>query len=211
MRNSNQMRRKTAYHHGELAQALVRAAMSQAAAGGVDSITMRAVAQRVGVTPAAAYHHFTSKEHLLAACAERAFAALLERFDAIMTRSFASALDRFEAVGRAYVAHALAHPAHFRIMFGSHMLDVADVLAAESAGRRARQVFEDAAAAVATELGAGVTTLQVIQVGWSGMVGVIMLVLERELGPEMDTAAIDAMIDTVMRALRAGLHGLGTR
>lgn len=202
------MARKKSYHHGDLGESLVRAAMAQAAAEGVDSLTMRAVAQRIGVTPAAAYHHFASKEQLLAACAERAFGELLARFEIVLARPFASALDRFEAVGRAYVAHAVAHPAHFRILFGSHMREVASSLAVDTAGRKTRLVLEDAAAAVAGELGGGITTLQVVQVGWSSMVGVIMLVLARELGPEMSETAIEALLDTVMGAVRAGLRGL---
>lgn len=201
-------RRKT-YHHGELAEALVRAAMAQARSGGIESITMRAIATRVGVTPAAAYHHFASKEHLLAACAEQAFTGLLDRLQAASVRPRTTAIDRFEAIGRAYIAYALEHPTHYRIMFGAHVRLIQELLPANSAGHRARAVLEQAATEVAQELDGALTTEQVVQIGWSTTVGVVSLILERELGREMSPAAGQAMIDTVMRSLRMGLAGHG--
>lgn len=198
-------RRKT-YHHGELAEALVRAAMAQAKSGGIESITMRAIATRVGVTPAAAYHHFASKEHLLAACAEQAFTGLLERLQAAPVRPRATAIDRFEAIGRAYIDYALEHPAHYRIMFGAHVRVIQELLSANSAGHRARAVLQQAATEVSHELGGALTAEQVVQIGWSTTVGVVSLVLERELAPEMSPAAVHAMIDTVMGAMRMGLR-----
>lgn len=201
-------RRKT-YHHGELSEALVRAAMSQAKTAGIPSVTMRAVAVRAGVTPAAAYHHFASKEHLLAACADRAFAGLLERLTVAMALPHASAVDRFEAVGRAYIAYALAHPTQFRMMFGAHVRVIAAALPTASAGRQARALLEQAATEVARELRGALTPEQVVQIGWSSCVGVVALVLEQELAAAMPAAAVAAMVDTVMAGMRAGLRGLG--
>lgn len=201
------MPRRMTYHHGDLADALVRAAMAQAKNGGIESITMRAVATRAGVTPAAAYHHFASKEHLLAACAEQAFTGLLDRMLAAPIPPRATAIERFEAIGRAYITYALDHPAHYRIMFGAHVRVISEVLPAESAGRRARALLQQAAADVAHELGGALTADQVVQIGWSTTVGVVSLVLERELAPEMSPAAVHAMIDTVMTSMRMGLRG----
>jgi AcrR family transcriptional regulator len=201
------MPRRKSYHHGELAEALTRAAMTQAKSGGIESITMRAIATRVGVTPAAAYHHFASKEHLLAACAEQAFAGLLDRLQAVPEHPHPTAIDRFEAMGRAYIAYALAHPAHYRMMFGAHVRVIDGLLSADSAGRRARAVLHQAAAEVAHELGGAPTAEQVVQIGWSTVVGVVALILERELAPELSPPAVHAMIDTVMRSMRVGLVG----
>lgn len=203
-------RRKT-YHHGELSEALVRATMAVAKTAGIHAVTMRAVAERAGVTPAAAYHHFASKEHLLAACAEQAFAGLLERLTAAMALPQATAVDRFDAVGRAYIAYALAYPAQFRMMFGAHVRVIAEIMPTASAGRQARAVLEQAATEVSRELRGALTPEQVVQIGWSSTVGVVALVLEQELADAMPPDAVAAMVDTVMAGMRAGLRALGSR
>lgn len=198
----------SSYHHGNLRQALVEAALEQARSAGVASITMRTVADRSGVSPAAAYHHFASKEQLLAACAERAFAGLLERMQPAYESARGSALDRLEALGRAYVEHFVAHPECFRIVFGAHVRLVSELLSPDSAGRRARALLSRAAADVALELGGDVTAEQVTQASWTTAVGAVELIVERELAAEMDEAAIAAMLDTLMAVLRGGLIAL---
>lgn len=186
----------------------MKAASAQAVVGGIASVTMRAVAQRAGVTPAAAYHHFPSKEHLLAACAERAFAGLLARFEAALADVGGGAFDRLDALGRAYVAYAIEQPARFRIMFGEHMRAVGPALAADSAGRRARELFEQVATEVAGELGGRITPTEVVEIGWSSVVGVVVLLVERELAPAHSPAAVEALVDNVLASVRGGLRAI---
>jgi AcrR family transcriptional regulator len=61
---------KRGYHHGDLRNALVAAAAELAAKGGPQSVTIRAAAREVGVTPTAAYRHFAGHEDLLNAAKE---------------------------------------------------------------------------------------------------------------------------------------------
>ena len=67
--------RKRAYHHGNLRAALVEAALHAIAEHGPDGFTLRDVARRAGVSPAAPYRHFQDKDGLFAAvvaeCADR--------------------------------------------------------------------------------------------------------------------------------------------
>jgi AcrR family transcriptional regulator len=108
--------RKRAYHHGNLREALIKATLRAIAEDGPDGFTLRDVARRAGVSPAAPYRHFQDKDELLAAvageCAERLGATIT----AAVAEATDNALDRFRRVGIAYVQFAHAHPEHFRAL-----------------------------------------------------------------------------------------------
>src|SRR5262245_4881527 len=108
--------KKRAYHHGDLRRALLDAALELVSSKGVQALTLREVARRAGVTHAAPYHHFPSKEALFAAVATEGFRDLAAAMRAALSGRrgpFAS----LRAIGVAYVRFATEHPAHFRIMF----------------------------------------------------------------------------------------------
>lgn len=110
------MPRTTAYHHGNLKPALVRAALAELGHEGPEGFSLRGVARRAGVSAPAVYRHFEDKEALLVAVA----AECSERFGAALTQAAAAAppdpLEQFRATGIAIVRFAVAHPAHFRAM-----------------------------------------------------------------------------------------------
>jgi AcrR family transcriptional regulator len=114
---------KAGYHHGDLRNALINAAAELAAKGGPGSVTIRAAAREVGVTPTAAYRHFAGHEELLAAAKEYAQNELVEAMQKeLAARSTSSdpvhrALARFGALGRGYIAFARAQPGLFRTVF----------------------------------------------------------------------------------------------
>ena len=105
-----------AYHHGELASALVQAALDLLSEDGVDAVSLRAVARRAGVSAMAPYRHFPNKESLLAAVAVQGFEALRTTLLAADTAAAPGQALVEQAV--AYVAFALANPAMIRLMFG---------------------------------------------------------------------------------------------
>lgn len=115
---------KRSYHHGDLRNALVAAAAELAAKGGPASVTIRAAAREVGVTPTAAYRHFAGHEELLTAAKVRA----LEELTTAMTKAVADrpasdgdpvrhALARFGAFGRGYLTFAQEEPGLFHTVF----------------------------------------------------------------------------------------------
>jgi AcrR family transcriptional regulator len=110
--------RKRSYHHGDLRRALLDEALALAAERGPAALTLREAARRAGVTEAAPYRHFASKEALVAALAEEGFAALLQRVRRALARAPGKASARLTALGVAYLRFALDRPAHFRVMFG---------------------------------------------------------------------------------------------
>lgn len=114
----------TAYHHGSLREALIEAAVLLAEEVGPDSVSVREVAKRVGVSPGAPFRHFASKTALMTAVAEEA----MNRFRAEITKAVDSVatddpLDRFAAVGVAYLRWAIHNPTHFQIISTRNLID----------------------------------------------------------------------------------------
>lgn len=112
------------YHHGNLREALVDAAVELAGTSGPEGVVLRAVTRHVGVSPNAAYRHFADREALLAEVAARAMGALTAsmaaRQDAVTEQDpVARAVARLEAIGRGYVDFALAEPGLFRVCFAA--------------------------------------------------------------------------------------------
>jgi len=110
--------RRENYHHGDLKRALTRAALTLVAEKGPQGFTLTEAARRAGVSVAAPYRHFADKAHLLAAVAEQGFLDLHAALTAAADAALAPA-DNLIAIGCAYVRWALAHPDHYRVMFGA--------------------------------------------------------------------------------------------
>lgn len=113
------------YHHGNLRDALVEAAVEVVREGGPEALSLRELARRVGVSHAAAYRHFADREALVDAVAERAMHALT----AAMERRLAEVDDadpvrrarcRLFATGAGYVEFALAETGLFRLLFTAY-------------------------------------------------------------------------------------------
>jgi AcrR family transcriptional regulator len=107
---------KATYHHGNLRAALVRAAMELLEESGENALSLRAVARRAGVSPAAPYRHYADRETLVSAVAAVGYRELAERLTA--AHPSPSTPEQFASVAIAYVQFALERPALFRIMFG---------------------------------------------------------------------------------------------
>lgn len=102
------------YHHGNLRQALLEAALIMLERDGEAGLGLRDLARAVGVSPAAPYRHFASRAALLEALAVTGF----QRFTRLMeTIANDDTLDPMTAMGRTYVKFALDNPNLFRLMF----------------------------------------------------------------------------------------------
>ncbi|WP_405484475.1 TetR/AcrR family transcriptional regulator [Nocardia sp. NBC_00511] len=100
---------KSVYHHGDLRATLLNAAAEQIAAEGVDSVSLRALAQRAGVSHAAPAHHFGNRQGLLTELA-------IAGFD-LLDAELRAATGDFREVAVAYIRFARNHPGHFDVMF----------------------------------------------------------------------------------------------
>jgi AcrR family transcriptional regulator len=110
------MSTKATYHHGDLRTALVHAAMQLLEESGETALSLRAVARRAGVSPAAPYRHYADREALDSAIAAVGYRELAERLAAVHPAP--STPDQLAGVAVAYVRFALDRPALFQIMFG---------------------------------------------------------------------------------------------
>lgn len=105
------------YHHGNLREALIRAALDLIAEKGPGGFTFADAARSAGVSSAAPYRHFRDRDALMTDVARRGF----ERFTTALTRAWNDGrpdpFAAFEAVGRAYIAFARDEPAYYSAMF----------------------------------------------------------------------------------------------
>ncbi|WP_319797111.1 TetR/AcrR family transcriptional regulator [Nitrobacter sp.] len=121
------------YHHGNLKEALLQAALGLIAEKGPAGFTFADAARSAGVSPAAPYRHFRDRDELLASIAQRGF----EQFEAVLTKAWddgrPDTVSAFERVGRAYLAFARNEPAYYSAMFESGVpVDVNPMLSAAS-------------------------------------------------------------------------------
>ena len=110
---------KSQYHHGDLASALMDAAIKRIAQEGVDKLSLRAVARDLGVSQTAPYRHFNDKSHLLNVLAQQGFERLAQTSQDAADQYEGQTLPAIMALGMAYIQFAQQHPEHYRLMFGS--------------------------------------------------------------------------------------------
>lgn len=106
------------YHHGDLREALLAAGIDLLKSGSVETLSLREVARRVGVSATAVYRHFPDKAALVK---ELCIRGALELADAQAKAMMAAGGGRtgFIATGGAYIRYALANPALFRLMMAN--------------------------------------------------------------------------------------------
>lgn len=131
------------YHHGNLREALVEAAVALIGEHGPAGFTVAEAARLAGVSPGAPYRHFRDAEALLAEVARRGF----ERFAAALAHAWNDGapdpLPAFEALGRAYLAFARSDAAYYAAMFETHLAPDAHP-GLQAAGDRAFGVLREA-------------------------------------------------------------------
>lgn len=132
------------YHHGNLKEALVQAALDLIAQKGPAGFTFAEAARSAGVSPAAPYRHFRDRDDLLASIAERGFEQFEARLSAAWDDGRPETAAAFERLGRAYLAFARDEPASYSAMFESGLSPTAHPGLA-LAGERAFAVIRAAA------------------------------------------------------------------
>ncbi len=110
---------KRGYHHGNLRQALVEAALTLIAEKGPQGFTLSEAAKAADVTPAAVYRHFAGRDDLLAEVARQGFDIFAALLEYAYDEGRPTPLAAFEATGRAYLAFARKYPGHYQAMFES--------------------------------------------------------------------------------------------
>jgi AcrR family transcriptional regulator len=116
------MKNDSSYHHGDLRAALIKAATAEIERGGYENLSLRELADSVGVSRGAPYRHFADRRALLAAVAADGFERLTAIYRKAMMGSGKTPQDRLAAAGRGYLRFAAERPQMFRLMFVSDLL-----------------------------------------------------------------------------------------
>lgn len=206
-----------AYHHGDLRETLMAAAIEHIQAGGTEALSLRALAREAGVSPTAPYRHFPTKTCLFAALATEGFVELGGRAERVVKGEYPSAHARVVALGTGYVRYALEQPVKYRLMFGGVLTDFSAYdelqVAAEACYGHVRGVIEDGiergefVAGTARELGAAT---------WAAFHGIASLLIDKapHARRRVDSAAMDTLRhlgDHYTDALDVLLRGLTQR
>jgi AcrR family transcriptional regulator len=135
------------YHHGNLREALIRAALDLIAQKGAAGFTFAEAARSAGVSSAAPYRHFRDRDELLADVARRGFELFAERLAHAWRNGEPDPMTAFENTGRAYLAFARDEPAYYSAMFEAGISLDSDPALKETSDR-AFAVLRDAAEAI---------------------------------------------------------------
>lgn len=111
---------KDTYHHGNLRETLIEASAHIIKVQGLESLSLRKLADQVGVSRAAPYHHFKDKNALLAAVAEAGFEALRTQLNNVVNQD-KPLLNRLREAVKDYLAFAHEHPTQYDLMFSQKL------------------------------------------------------------------------------------------
>jgi AcrR family transcriptional regulator len=191
------------YHHGDLRAALLAGAQAAVETGGPEAVSLRDLAQSLGVSTAAPYRHFPDRRALLAEVAAQGFRELAAAY----AQAQAAAGDPNQAMretARAYLNLAFGKPGLFRLMFASDLVSAAD--APLSLLRPAGEAWEGLyRAASALDPAADRATIKRRAItGWSTLHGFITLVQGGRLLPFMTeplthAELLEAILDKSLR------------
>lgn len=102
---------------GATAAAILEAARDLLAEGGVRALSMRGLAERVGVSATAIYHHFASKEDLVSRVVTNGYRRFGEYIQAAADRYPTGSLERVLGLGEGYVRFAFENQEYFRVLY----------------------------------------------------------------------------------------------
>lgn len=185
------------YHHGDLRQSLLSEAAALLDSEGITGLSLRKLADRVGVSRTALYHHFADKNALLCAIAAGGFSLLEDLMAPLAQDADLAPEQRYSRFARRYIDFAITHPARYGLMFGHTLWHQG--LADEDLKHVAYESFKRHREAVARWQAGGILpksldSLRLTQVTWGTLHGLAQLVLD---GVYADATHLDEICDTV--------------
>jgi AcrR family transcriptional regulator len=186
---------KSSYHHGDLRNTLLNAANLLLKETGIEGLSLRKLADKVGVSRTASYHHFKDKNQLLCAIAEKGFVRWQQDAAFIFNQTELSPKEKYRQFFHGYISYAADNPELYDLMFGRTIWKL------NSATNELREVafpsFQHQVEMTKKwqEQGlmrSGEDTLRLSQVTWGTMHGIARLLID---GIYADRSHIDEMCD----------------
>jgi len=193
------------YHHGDLRRALIEAAARLMRDDGIDGLSLRKLADRVGVSRMAPYHYFPDKHALLCALAARGFEELTALIDTARLEPGARLDKDLRQFVRAYMHFATTQPEQYELMFGRTIWkNGVPTPQLRSVARQSFRRYADRVRALAAT-GTGrrsARSLRMAQASWATLHGLCRLLID---GIYLDRKDMEAVSDEAVRLLRLGL------
>lgn len=174
-------KKQNPYHHGDLAAALRTAAREILEEQGLDALSLRSVARRAGVSHAAPYRHFASREALLAELAKEGLEQL-RREIAVAGGAPGLPSERIVHIGACYAGFAARHAGLLKLMFGS-----------EIPNRYEFEGLEEATNSIPQEMGKALGDQALGLAVWATVHGIAILCLENVLDLGQRQAGLEVM------------------
>lgn len=187
---------------------ILDAARELFAAEGYESVTMRAIAERIEYSPTAIYFHFKDKESLLSELCDIDFRVFAQKF--AEAAKLTDPVEKLRAAGLAYVEFGLKNPSHYRLMFMTprplqiEAKNIEKGNPEEDAYAFLKGIVAELLAAGRLREGAGDVDL-VSQVIWSGMHGLVSLEIAKCNDAWVAWQPVEARTRLMIDVLLAGL------
>jgi len=194
------------YHHGDLYKTLIANATAMINEQGIEGLSLRKLAERIGVSRTAAYHHFKDKNDLLCAIAAQGFIAWQTRSEEIFADTSLTNENRYRYFVHAYIEFATTNPSLYELMFGSTIWKhhkSTDELKTVAYASFQRQVEMTKGWQQSQLLPKNEDSLRLAQVMWATLHGIARLLID---GIYADTSHMDEMCECAVRLYLSQLN-----
>ena len=191
-------RLKNRYHHGDLRKSLIETASLMLKSDGVNGLSLRKLAEQVGVSRTASYHYFKDKNELLCAIAEQGFAHWQAQVEEIFKRDDVSNTNKYRQFVHDYISYANDNPELYDLMFGRTIWKqnkATQPLKEIAYPSFQRQVDMTRMWQQQGLMSANLDTLRLAQVTWGTLHGIARLLID---GIYADASHIDEMCETAV-------------
>jgi AcrR family transcriptional regulator len=186
----------------------LRAALAIIARHGIEQLSLREVARRLGVSHQAPYKHFASRDHLVAEIVARAFQQFARHLDGRPRHD--DPRDDLRTLGEAYLTYARAHPLEYRLMFATPLPDPRRHPAMMETAQHAFSLLHTGLTRLHEERGtpgpAAAARMDALYV-WSNMHGLASILASPALATlDLPSAVLRAIPEHVMEKVGAALE-----
>ncbi|MFT6208012.1 MAG: AcrR family transcriptional regulator [Colwellia sp.] len=191
--------KKTAYHHGDLRSSLVETGAKMIKESGIEGLSLRKLAERIGVSRTATYHHFNNKNDLLCAIAALGFIQWTNISNTIFDDKNLSGEEKFREFVYQYITFATQNASIYELMFGK------TIWKKNNSDQALRDIaypsFNYQLEMTKTWQQQGLliedeNSLRLAQVTWGTLHGIVRLLID---GIYLDTSHIDEMCECVVK------------